>query len=89
MFRKILYFVILTSLLVTCRSGDQRREAGLAIPDSILNEGLEISEEVMQNIVQNISSPVEMAALIKDLGVEYSNRYISPTDRVDDLATSF
>lgn len=89
MLRKILYFVTLLSFLASCKSGDQRRDTGLAIPDSILNEGLEISEEVMQNIVQNISSPVEMAALIKDLGVEYSNRYISPTDRVDDLSTSF
>ncbi|MCK7535165.1 MAG: hypothetical protein MZV63_31355 [Marinilabiliales bacterium] len=34
-----------------------------------LNAGVEISEEVMQDIVQNISSPVEMAAMIKDLGV--------------------
>ncbi len=44
------------------------------IPDSVLNQGIEISEEVMQDIVQNISSPVEMAAMIKDLGVPYSNK---------------
>lgn len=89
MLRKTLYFFILLSLIAACRTGDQNRDTSLAIPDSILNEGLEISEEVMQDIVQNISSPVEMAALIKDLGVDFSSNYISATDRVDNLSTSF
>ncbi|MBN2482322.1 MAG: hypothetical protein JXB19_11305 [Bacteroidales bacterium] len=89
MLKKILYFYILLLFVVACKSGDQGRDTGLAIPDSVLNEGLEISQDVMQNIVQNISSPVEMAALIKELGVDFSNRYISTTDRVDNLSTSF
>ena len=58
-------------------------------PIPFLIQGIEISEEVMQDIVQNISSPVEMAAMIKDLGVPYSNKYISPTDRVGNLTTSY
>ena len=89
MLRKILYFLVLLSFMAACKSGGQGKDAGLAIPDSVLNEGLDISEDVMQDIVQNISSPVEMAALIKELGVEYSSQYISTTDRVDDLSTSF
>jgi hypothetical protein len=39
--------------------------------------------------VQNISSPVEMAAMIKDLGVPYSTKYISSTNRVGNLTTSY
>lgn len=89
MLRNILYFLVLLSFIAACKSGGQGKDTGLAIPDSVLNEGLEISEDVMQDIVQNISSPVEMAALIKDLGIDYSNQYISTTDRVDDLSTSF
>jgi hypothetical protein len=83
---------ILTLLAVaagSCKSGGQGKDAGAEIPDSILNQGIEISDDVMQDIVQNISSPVEMAAMIKDLGVSYSNRYISPTGRVRNLTTSF
>ena len=42
----------------------------------------------MQDIVQNISSPVEMAALIKSLGVEFSNKYLAPTDDVEEITSS-
>jgi hypothetical protein len=84
-----LYLLIAVSVMISCKSGKQAQDASLEIPDSVLNQGIEISEEVMQDIVQNISSPVEMAAMIKDLGVPFSNRYISPTDRVGNLTTSF
>ncbi len=82
-------FVALAFAAASCKSGGKGQDESLEIPDSVLNEGLEISEEVMQNIVQNISSPVEMASLIKELGVPYSNKYISSTDRVGNLTTSF
>jgi hypothetical protein len=83
------YVLIILAFTASCKSGGPGKDATLEIPDSVLNEGIEISEEVMQDIVQNISSPVEMAALIKDLGVPYSNKYISPTDRVGNLTTSY
>lgn len=85
----IILFFILAIAAGSCKSGGQGENSGNEIPDSVLNAGLEISEEVMQDIVQNISSPVEMAAMIKDLGVPYSNRYISTTERVGNLTTSF
>jgi len=81
--------LILAVAAGSCKSGGSGENAGGEIPDSILNEGVGISEEVMKDIVQNISSPVEMAAMIKDLGVPFSNKYISPTDRVGNLTTSF
>ena len=86
-----LFVYLLIALVVagSCKSGGAGKDASLEIPDSVLNMGIEISEEVMQDIVQNISSPVEMAAMIKELGVPYSNRYISPTDRVGNLTTSY
>jgi len=84
-----LVLIVLAVFAGSCKSGGQGKNAGGEIPDSVLNEGIEISEEVMQDIVQNISSPVEMAAMIKDLGVPYSNKYISTTERVGNLTTSF
>ena len=83
------YLLIVLAITVSCKSGGQGKDTGLEIPDSVLNQGIEISEEVMQDIVQNISSPVEMAAMIKELGVPFSNRYISSTNRVGNLTTSF
>jgi hypothetical protein len=90
MIKKLLY-VLLTALVITsCKSGgDRSTQTDFEVPDSILSEGMEISEETMQNIVQNISSPVEMAALIKELGVPYSSKYLSSTARVEELSTTF
>ena len=86
----IVYFLVLLAVAAeSCKSGGRGRNAEAEIPDSVLNKGIEISEDVMQDIVQNISSPVEMAAMIKDLGVPYSNRYISTTARVGNLTTSY
>ena len=83
------YLLITLAIAVSCKSGGQEKNATVEIPDSVLNQGIEISEEVMQDIVQNISSPVEMAAMIKDLGVPYSIKYISSTNRVGNLTTSY
>jgi hypothetical protein len=83
------YLLISLAIAASCKSGGQEKNATAEIPDSVLNQGIEISEEVMQDIVQNISSPVEMAAMIKDLGVPYSIKYISSTNRVGNLTTSY
>lgn len=85
----LFHLLIVLTLILSCKSGGQDKNANAEIPDSVLNQGIEISEEVMQDIVQNISSPVEMAAMIKDLGVPFSNRYISTTERVGNLTTSY
>lgn len=90
MIKKLVYVLLSVLLISSCKSGgDRSAESDFEVPDSILNQGLEISEETMQNVVQNISSPVEMAALIKELGVPYSNKYLSSTNRVQDLTTNF
>lgn len=91
--RLIILFVISALILVSCKqNGSSEQSNDLDIPDEVLNEGiqeLEISEEVMQDIVQNISSPVEMAALIKSLDVSFSAKYLAPVDNVDNYTTSF
>ena len=90
MLKKLVYVLLAVCIISSCKSGgDRSADADFEVPDSVLNQELEISEEAMQNIVQNISSPVEMAALIKELGVPYSNRYLSSTTRVENLSTSF
>jgi len=79
-------------LVFGCRSGNKgsNADADFDVPDSVVTEGeLEVSDEAMSNIVQNISSPVEMAALIKALGVPFSNRYLASTDEVDNYNTNF
>lgn len=91
MIKKVVYLFLAVIMIGSCKSGGNKgKTSDLDVPDSVLNKGvLEISEKSMQNIVQNISSPVEMAALVKDLGVPFSEKYLAPTDNVDDMSTSF
>jgi hypothetical protein len=95
MIRNIL--VVLVSLAVlsfglnSCRSGGSKDGfQDIEIDESELDVAtLQVSEEAMTDIVENISSPVEMAALIKSLGVDFSKDYLAPTANVDKLNTSF
>jgi len=63
------------------------------IPDSIKNVPVlatsEIDKSVINDLVQNVSSPIEMAALIKKEGVPFSKDYLSDPDNVDNLNTAF
>jgi hypothetical protein len=91
MIKRIISLLVISILVFACKSGGGHKieGGGLEVPDTVLNKGLEISEAVMQDIVQNISSPVEMAALVKSLNANFSGKYLAPTDKVDELTTSF
>jgi hypothetical protein len=91
MIKQIIALLVVSLLLFACKSGSDRNASDdFAVSEDVLNEGaLEISEEVMQDIVQNISSPVEMAALVKSLDVSFSGKYLASTENVDELTTSY
>ncbi|MBN2215145.1 MAG: hypothetical protein JW723_12960 [Bacteroidales bacterium] len=89
MIKKVIYVLLAMILIASCKSGGDKADS-LDLDDSDIVRGeLEVSGEVMQDIIQSVSSPVEMAALVKGLGVEFSNKYLAPTDDVDELTTSF
>ncbi len=84
--------LIVTSLFqVGCKGdGNKSISDNIEIPDSIFNDKpLMISKEAMEDIIDNISSPVEMAALLKSSGVPFSQKLLASTDRIDDLNTNF
>jgi hypothetical protein len=93
MSKRLIYILIPLLIFAACRS-DKSKDSDYSqefeIPDSVIYEGeYEISEEAMKDIVQNISSPVEIAALIKAVGVPYSKEYLATTDYIDSYNTSF
>jgi hypothetical protein len=76
-------------VMTACQSGG-KTSGGFEVPDSIYQQEeapVEISEEAMESIVQNIASPIEMAALIKTMDVPYSRNYLAPTNEVNEYAS--
>lgn len=89
-----LVFVVLLALafsLTGCQGDGKKSTGDIEIPEDIFGDDkpLLISQEAMGDIIENISSPVEMAALLKSTGVPFSQKLLASTDRADDLNTNF
>ncbi len=59
------------------------------IPDSLTDAPLQLSENVVNDMIQNISSPVEMANMIKNSGVGFSQEMLNSSDNMKKYSTSF
>lgn len=90
---KHLIFLLLamTVLLFSCKNrSENNMQLSFPEEDSIpMAEAEALSEEAIADIVQNISSPVEIAALMQALGIPFSNKHLAPTDAAKTLNTSF
>lgn len=83
--------VILIMSICSCRNGSTR-QSGLTFPvaDSVpAGEAEKLSEEAVADIVQNIASPVEIAAILQMIQVPFSAGYLAPTQGADRLTTNF
>lgn len=91
MIRNSLLLLLFLGLILSCQSKKGKfSDADFGISDSIeIAADLQISEEAMEEIVQNVSSPIEMAALIKEIGTPFSIDYLATTDFVDRYNTSY
>ncbi|MBO7497364.1 MAG: hypothetical protein J6T98_12515 [Salinivirgaceae bacterium] len=91
-FTAIAILIASGSLLMTnCQSDNKaKKNDDFTIPDSIFKDKpLMISKEAMNDIIDNMSSPVEMAALIKSTGVPFNQKFLASTSKVDNLDTDF
>ncbi len=97
MLRKFLYILLIgvgTALFSGCAgnsSGKSDKSSDeLISADSLsTDKPLKLSEEVISDVIQNISSPVEMATLIKSTGVAFSQKILNDPDNLDKYNTSF
>lgn len=90
MIRKIIFITVAFAaiFIISCTSeGDKKN----TIPNESLfdDQQMEISQETMEKLIDNVSSPIEMAALIKNAGIEFSKDYVSDPDKAENLNTSF
>jgi hypothetical protein len=89
MIKKILYLLIGVVLINSCHGSGKKDPKGFGATDTVASEGsLPVDPSAVENLVQNISSPVEMAALIKSLGVPFAQKYMASTN-TDNFNTSY
>jgi hypothetical protein len=89
MIRNSILLPLSLALIVSCQS-KKAKWSEVEMPDSLeLAADMQISEEAMEEIVQNVSSPIEMAALIKEIGTPFSIDYLATTDFVERYNLSY
>lgn len=90
--RSILLFIPVLLFMLGCGGGNGGDES-IIIPDSVKagpsEKLLDVSDKVIEDLVRDVSSPVEMAALIQKAGVPFSKDYLSDPDYIDNYNTSF
>ncbi|HWR74164.1 MAG TPA: hypothetical protein VN276_00905 [Bacteroidales bacterium] len=83
--------VILLICICSCRNSVTRQGSlNFPVDDSVpAGEAEKLSEEAIADIVQNIASPVEIAAILQALNVPFSAEYLASTQGADRLTTNF
>ena len=97
MIKKILILLLVTVLHVSCQSGrDPGTEhapgtvPGTGITDQTLtDESIALPDEIIGEIIYSFASMVEIPALIKDLGVPYSNGFLLSSDDISHYINNF
>lgn len=94
MIKNYFYFILLGLLVFSvsnCGSGNGGNEIDEQALDSVMQgaDVVKVSEAEIDEIIQSLPSPAEMAALIQSLGVPFSNSYLTPPEQADDYDTNF
>ncbi len=81
--------LLLAAILLLAACG-QRPSGNLEVDMDDVEVGeLQISSETMNDIIQNIASPIEVAALIQSLHVPFSTSYLADPEKLSTSTTSF
>jgi hypothetical protein len=83
--------VILLICICSCRNSVTRQgNLNFPVDDSVpAGEAEKLSEEAIADIVQNIASPVEIAAILQAMNVPFSAEYLASTLGAERLTTNF
>ena len=94
MIRKSLFVIALMALVwqgfTSCTTCSRTNSDGFNIPDSLrISDGeLKLQPNVMEGMVDNISSPIEMASLVKSLNIPFSQKYLATAKNASNYNTS-
>lgn len=85
--------IFMLSVVVACNEAPESTEqendmdAMMSQEEESATDG--VSEEMLSEIIQGIPSPVEIVALIKGSGAEYSEDFLNPTDNLEKYTTNY
>jgi len=94
MIHKSLFFIGFVALMLqgvtSCITCSRTNTDGFVIPDPVSdgNGELPLKPSVMEEMVDNIASPIEMASLVKSLNVPFSQKYLATTKNVSNYNTN-
>jgi hypothetical protein len=81
--------LLLTAIFFLASCGQRPSENLEVNMDEVDTGELQISSETMNDIIQNLASPIEVAALISALNVPYSTHYLADPESLSTNTTSF
>ncbi|MDA3821619.1 MAG: hypothetical protein PF450_03255 [Bacteroidales bacterium] len=84
---KSLVLFLLAFLLAGC--GNRSKEDLSVVFDEADFDELVISQEAMDEVIENIASPIEVAFLLNNLEVPFSISYLSEPDKMSNYSTNF
>ena len=87
---RILLVVLAAALLIACGSGKKADEqAFLKSLDSAKNTGPTIDQEVINSVLQQIPSPLEISVLLKESGTKYDNALLNSPDKLSSYNSNY
>lgn len=87
-FKSILFSIglILVFVMTSCKT--KTDQVNIPVSSSFRTE-IEIPRQAMEEIIDNVSSPIEIAALIKDLGISFNPEHLSDPDKLQKVNDDF
>lgn len=95
MIKKIIFIastilLIGVSIYIIYINSHLKPHENLEVPYEEINKGvIDIEVEAVKSITENISSPIEIAALIKEMGVPFNRDFLAPTEFVSNYSTNY
>jgi len=86
-------FMIIASLLVLFVSCEEEKSLEDALKEGFTMDStaaaIEIAPEVLESIIRGISSPLEIASLIRESGAEYTEGMLNPTKNIENYSSHY
>lgn len=88
---KLAAAAVCACFMTSCGIGSSNQSGNQfdSIPENLAGEPLQLSENVVNDMIQNISSPVEMANQILKSGAAFDQSVLNDAEKMKDYSTSF